>query len=98
MIRRTDRGYVRSFDDYVQDIEPFFQDVVLPDCRAPLLYSGPFHGRADRASGASPAGDPRQADGPEHPPLLEFEDLPFSMVGNASPDGPSQEWWVLAAC
>ncbi|MGH6762412.1 MAG: alpha/beta fold hydrolase [Phyllobacterium sp.] len=35
LIRAQDRGYVRSFNDYVSDLEQFFEDVLLPDCRAP---------------------------------------------------------------
>lgn len=35
LLRNRARGYVRSFDDHVRDLEQFFQDVVLPDCRGP---------------------------------------------------------------
>lgn len=34
--RMVSRGHVRSFDDYVQDLEQFFQEIVLPDCKAPF--------------------------------------------------------------
>jgi lysophospholipase len=37
LIRDPARGYVDSFDDYVADLEQFFDEVVLPDCR------GPYH-------------------------------------------------------
>ena len=31
------KGYVRSFDDYVDDLDQFFTEVVLPDCRGPYF-------------------------------------------------------------
>lgn len=34
------RGYVDSFDEYVRDLEQFFEDVVLPDCRGPFYVLG----------------------------------------------------------
>ncbi len=35
LIRDRQRGYVRSFRDYAGDLEQFFEEVVLPDCRGP---------------------------------------------------------------
>lgn len=35
LIRDRQRGYVRSFYDYTGDLEQFFEDIVLPDCRSP---------------------------------------------------------------
>jgi lysophospholipase len=35
LLRDGERGYVRSFDDYVRDLDRLFADVVLPDCRGP---------------------------------------------------------------
>jgi lysophospholipase len=35
LIRNPQRGYVRSFFDYTSDLEQFFEDIVLPDCRGP---------------------------------------------------------------
>ena len=35
LIRDRQRGYVRSFRDYTSDLEQFFEEVVLPDCRGP---------------------------------------------------------------
>lgn len=35
LLRRSRRGYVKRFGDYVGDLEQFFEDVVLPDCRGP---------------------------------------------------------------
>lgn len=34
---RTDAGYVDSYDQYAADLEAVFQQVVLPDCRAPYF-------------------------------------------------------------
>jgi len=36
MIRDPMRGYVDSFDEYVTDLDRIFQEVALPDCRAPF--------------------------------------------------------------
>ncbi|MBZ9723185.1 alpha/beta hydrolase [Mesorhizobium sp. CO1-1-11] len=35
LIRDRQRGYVRSFRDYTADLEQFFEEIVLPDCRGP---------------------------------------------------------------
>jgi lysophospholipase len=35
LLRNPERGYVRRFDDYVDDLDQFYRQVVLPDCRAP---------------------------------------------------------------
>lgn len=37
LLRDPQRGHVRSFHDYTDDVDQFFSEVVLPDCR------GPFH-------------------------------------------------------
>ncbi len=34
------KGYVKSFDDYVEDLDQFFTEVVLPDCRGPYFILG----------------------------------------------------------
>jgi lysophospholipase len=34
------RGFVDSFDDYVRDLEQFFEAIVLPDCRGPFYLLG----------------------------------------------------------
>lgn len=36
LLRDAARGYVRSFDDYEHDLEQFFGEIVLPDCRGPF--------------------------------------------------------------
>lgn len=40
LTRNPRLGFVTDFQDYVADIEPFFQDVVLPDCRGPYFVLG----------------------------------------------------------
>ncbi|WP_342028938.1 alpha/beta hydrolase [Aerobium aerolatum] len=40
LARNPRLGFVTDFQDYVADIEPFFQDVVLPDCRGPYFVLG----------------------------------------------------------
>ncbi len=35
LIGDPQRGYVRSFNDYTGDLEQFFEEIVLPDCRGP---------------------------------------------------------------
>ena len=35
LIRDRQRGYVKSFSDYANDLEQFFEEIVLPDCRGP---------------------------------------------------------------
>lgn len=35
LLRDPQRGHVRDFQDYVKDLDRFFEEVVLPDCRGP---------------------------------------------------------------
>jgi len=35
LLRDGERGHVRSFEEYVQDLDQLFTKVVLPDCRGP---------------------------------------------------------------
>lgn len=35
LIRNSQRGYVKSFRNYATDLEQFFEEIVLPDCRGP---------------------------------------------------------------
>ncbi len=35
LMRDPQRGHVQSFQDYVRDLDQFFEEVVLPDCRGP---------------------------------------------------------------
>lgn len=36
LIRNPEKGYVDDFQDYVGDLEEFFTEIVLPDCRGPF--------------------------------------------------------------
>lgn len=36
MLKDPQRGYVKSFDQYVDDLEQFMTGIVLPDCRGPF--------------------------------------------------------------
>ena len=38
--RNRERGHVRSFQAYVADLDKFFDDIVLPDCRSPFFVLG----------------------------------------------------------
>jgi lysophospholipase len=40
MLRDPLRGHVDSFSDYARDLETFFTEVVLPDCRGPFFVLG----------------------------------------------------------
>lgn len=40
LIRDPAKGYVASFDDYADDLEQFFTEIVLPDCRGPYFILG----------------------------------------------------------
>jgi lysophospholipase len=40
LLRDPFRGHVESFDDYVDDLEQFYTEIVLPDCRGPYFLLG----------------------------------------------------------
>ena len=40
MLRDPARGYIDNFYDYVRDLEQFFEEIVLPDCRGPFYMLG----------------------------------------------------------
>lgn len=40
LLKDPERGYVDSFQDYVRDLEQFFEEIVLPDCRGPYYMLG----------------------------------------------------------
>lgn len=40
MLRNREKGYVDDFRDYVRDLEQFFEEIVLPDCRGPYYVLG----------------------------------------------------------
>ena len=78
MLRGKPRGYVRDFGEYVSDMEEFWRDVVLPDCRAPFYALGHSTGALIALLAA-----PRLATQLRRmvlaAPLLEFADMPTSM-------------------
>lgn len=80
LIRGSQRGYVRSFDDYLRDIEPFFQEILLPDCRSPFYLLGHSTG-ALIALLAHKQLAIRVRRMVLSAPLIEFTDLPMSMTG-----------------
>ena len=40
LLRDPRRGHVESFNEYVSDLDQFFREVVLPDCRPPYTVLG----------------------------------------------------------
>jgi lysophospholipase len=80
LIAGPPRGYVRNFQQYLADIEPFFQDVVLPDCRAPFYLLGHSTGALIALMAASEM-SVRVRRMVLCAPLLEFRDLPLSTLG-----------------
>lgn len=40
LLKDPQRGYIDSFADYVRDLEQFFEEIVLPDCRGPFYLLG----------------------------------------------------------
>jgi lysophospholipase len=40
LLRDPERGHVGRFDDYVADLDQFFSEIVLPDCRGPYYVLG----------------------------------------------------------
>ncbi len=72
------RGYVRTFFDYARDLEQFFQEFVLPDCR------GPYYMLAHSTGGlvallAAPSLTHRIRRMVLSAPLLALQGLPMSM-------------------
>ena len=77
LLRNPSRGYVDSFGDYVRDLEIFFRDVVLPDCRGPFFILGHSTG-STVALLAAPAMTNRVQRMVLIAPLLEFTRQPVS--------------------
>lgn len=80
LIRDPHRGYVDSFMDYVGDIGPFFEQVVLPDCRGPYFMLAHSTG-ALVALLAAPMLANRVQRMVLSAPLLALAGQPFSMRG-----------------
>jgi len=78
LIRDPQRGYVRSFRDYASDLEQFFEEVVLPDCRGPYYILAHSAG-AVVALLASPSMVNRVRRMVLIAPFLTLPDLPVSI-------------------
>ena len=78
LIRDPRRGYIDDFMTYVSDIDPFFEQVVLPDCRGPFYVLAHSTG-ALIALLATPVLTNRIQRMVLSTPLLSFHGLPFSM-------------------
>ena len=78
LTRNPRRGYVRSFDDHVADIDRFLEHIVLPDCRAPFYLIGHSTG-ALTALSASRKLTNRIRRMVLLAPLLTLERIPVSM-------------------
>jgi len=78
LLADTQRGHVRSFDDYVGDLEEIFEQIALPDC------PGPYYMLAHSTGGlvallAAPGLVNRVRRMVLTAPLIEFAGLPVSM-------------------
>lgn len=40
LLRNPEKGYIDDFQDYVGDLEEFFSEIALPDCRGPYYVLG----------------------------------------------------------
>lgn len=78
LLRDAARGHVRSFSHYVRDLEHFFEEVVLPDCRGPFYILAHSTGSLI-ALLAAPAMINRVRRMVLIAPLLSFTGLPVSM-------------------
>ena len=79
MLRDPQRGHVDDFRQYVDDLEPLFEQVVLPDCRAPYYVLAHSTGGLV-ALLATPVLANRVQRMVLTAPLIEFAGLPFSMA------------------
>lgn len=78
MLRNAEKGYVEDFRDYVADLEQFFEEIVLPDCRGPFYVLGHSTGSLV-ALMAAPDLTNRVNRMLLVAPLLGLAGLPFSM-------------------
>lgn len=79
MLRNRDKGYVDDFRQYVRDLEQFFAEIVLPDCRGPYYVLGHSTGSLV-ALLAAPEMTNRVNRMLLCAPLLGLEGLPVSMA------------------
>ena len=77
MLRDPARGYVDNFYEYVRDLEQFFEEMVLPDCRGPFYMLGHSTGSLV-ALLAAPSMINRVRRMVLTVPLLSLAGLPFS--------------------
>lgn len=78
LIRDPERGYVKSFETYARDLDRFFAEIVLPDCRPP--YNILAHSTGGLvALLAAPRLVNRVNRMVLSAPLLKFSDSPWSM-------------------
>jgi lysophospholipase len=78
LLRDRYRGYVDSFGEYVHDLQQFFEEVALPDCRSPYYILGHSTG-AIVALLAAPAMTNRVRRMVLIAPLLALSGYPFAM-------------------
>lgn len=79
LLRDRQRGYVRSFRDYTRDLEQFFEEIVLPDCRGPYYILAHSTGAVIALLG-SPFMVNRVRRMVLLAPFLEVPDLPVSIT------------------
>ncbi|RST84843.1 alpha/beta hydrolase [Aquibium carbonis] len=78
LIRDREKGFVRSYDDYVADLDQFFEEIILPDCVGPFYVLGHSMGGLI-ALLAAPRLVNRVRRMVLSTPLLAFERQPLSM-------------------
>ncbi len=78
-LRDPERGYVNSFQDYVADLDQFFEEIVLPDCPGPFYILAHSTGSLI-ALLAAPGLVNRVRRMVLSAPLLSFGNSPVSMV------------------
>jgi lysophospholipase len=79
LLRDPARGYVRSFDQYANDLDQFFEEIVLPDCRGPYYVLAHSTGALVALLAARNLVN-RVRRMVLSAPLLSFAGLPFSMA------------------
>lgn len=78
-LRDRERGYVKTFRDYVSDLDAFFEEIVLPDCPGPYFILGHSTGSLV-ALLAAPGLVNRVQRMVLSAPLLGFESSPVSIA------------------
>ncbi len=77
MLRDPARGYVDNFYDYVRDLEQFFEEVVLPDCRGPFYMLGHSTGSLVALLAAPSHDQPRAPHGAVRDRCCRWPAFPF---------------------